>query len=49
VPVVEVAVLEQVPPGTIAARLSRARRVIGDAVADAEPVPVGPDGQEADW
>ena len=49
VPVVEVAVLEQVPPGTIAARLSRARRVIGDAVADAEPVPVGPYGQEADW
>jgi DNA-directed RNA polymerase specialized sigma24 family protein len=49
VPVVEVAVLEQVPPGTIAARLSRARRVIGDAVADAEPVPVGPSGQEADW
>ena len=49
VPVVEVAVLEQVPPGTIAARLSRARRVIGDVVADAEPVPVGPYGQEAGW
>jgi DNA-directed RNA polymerase specialized sigma24 family protein len=47
-PVVEVAVLEQVPPGTIAARLSRARRVLGDAVAEVE-VPVGPYGQEAGW
>ena len=34
VPVVEVAALEQVPPGTVAARLSRARRVVGDALAD---------------
>ena len=30
VPVVEVAALEQVPPGTVAARLSRGRRVVGD-------------------
>ena len=38
VPVVEVAVLEQVPPGTVAARLSRARRVVGDALAEAGSV-----------
>jgi len=37
VPVVEVAALEQVPPGTIAARLSRARRVVGDALAEVSP------------
>ena len=37
VPVVEVAVLEQVPPGTVAARLSRARRVVGDALAEVGP------------
>ena len=37
VPVVEVAALEQVPPGTVAARLSRARRVVGDALADVVP------------
>jgi RNA polymerase sigma-70 factor (ECF subfamily) len=33
VPVAEVAALEQVPPGTVAARLSRGRRVVGDALA----------------
>ena len=47
VPVVEVAALEQVPPGTVAARLSRARRVVGDALADvvpATPVSIGPYG-----
>ena len=38
VPVVEVAVLEQVPPGTIAARLSRGRRVVGDALTEAGAV-----------
>jgi DNA-directed RNA polymerase specialized sigma24 family protein len=38
VPVVEVAALEQVPPGTVAARLSRARRVVGDALAEAGSV-----------
>jgi DNA-directed RNA polymerase specialized sigma24 family protein len=38
VPVVEVAVLEQVPPGTIAARLSRGRRVVGDALTEAGSV-----------
>jgi DNA-directed RNA polymerase specialized sigma24 family protein len=37
VPVVEVAALEQVPPGTVAARLSRARRVVGDALAEVGP------------
>ena len=37
VPVVEVAVLEQVPPGTVAARLSRARRVVGDALSEVGP------------
>jgi RNA polymerase sigma-70 factor (ECF subfamily) len=37
VPVVEVAALEQVPPGTIAARLSRGRRVVGDAISDVGP------------
>jgi DNA-directed RNA polymerase specialized sigma24 family protein len=45
VPVVEVAALEQVPPGTVAARLSRARRVVGDALAEVGPVvPVTPFG-----
>ena len=38
VPVVEIAALEQVPPGTVAARLSRARRVVGDALAEAGSV-----------
>jgi DNA-directed RNA polymerase specialized sigma24 family protein len=38
VPVVEVAALEQVPPGTVAARLSRARRVVGDALAESGSV-----------
>jgi DNA-directed RNA polymerase specialized sigma24 family protein len=38
VPVVEVAVLERVPPGTVAARLSRGRRVVGDALAEAGSV-----------
>jgi RNA polymerase sigma-70 factor (ECF subfamily) len=52
VPVVEVAALEQVPPGTVAARLSRARRVVGDALAEAgsglpasAPGPYDPRGQ----
>jgi DNA-directed RNA polymerase specialized sigma24 family protein len=49
VPVVEVAALEQVPPGTVAARLSRGRRVVGDALVDVEPVAPGIYGQEADW
>ncbi len=52
VPVVEVAALEQVPPGTVAARLSRARRVVGDALADvapAIPVPIGPYGHGGRW
>jgi RNA polymerase sigma-70 factor (ECF subfamily) len=44
VPVVEVAALEQVPPGTVAARLSRARRVVGDALAEAGPDVPGPLG-----
>jgi RNA polymerase sigma factor (sigma-70 family) len=48
VPVVEVASLEQVPPGTVAARLSRARRVVGDALAEFGPIPFGPDG-EVGW
>lgn len=38
VAVAEVAVLEQVPPGTVAARLSRARRVVGDVLAEAGSV-----------
>lgn len=33
-PVVEVAALEQDPPGTVAARLSRARQVVGDALVE---------------
>lgn len=52
VPVVEVATLEQVPPGTVAARLSRARRVVGDAlaaVAPATPVSIGPYGHGGRW
>ena len=52
VPVVEVAALEQVPPGTVAARLSRARRVVGDALADvapATPVSIGPYGNAGRW
>ncbi len=52
VPVVEVAALEQVPPGTVAARLSRARRVVGDALADvvpATPVSIGPYGHGGRW
>jgi RNA polymerase sigma-70 factor (ECF subfamily) len=49
VPIVEVAALEQVPPGTVAARLSRGRRVVGDALVDVEPVAPGLYGQEADW
>jgi RNA polymerase sigma-70 factor (ECF subfamily) len=52
VPVVEVAALEQVPPGTVAARLSRARRVVGDALADvapATPVSIGPYGHGRRW
>ena len=53
VPVVEVAALEQVPPGTVAARLSRARRVVGDAIAEVGPaVPaavVGPYAQRGYW
>ncbi len=52
VPVVEVAALEQVPPGTVAARLSRARRVVGDALADvapATPVSIGPYGHAGRW
>ena len=48
VPVVEVASLEQVPPGTVAARLSRARRVVGDALAEFGPISFGPDG-EVGW
>jgi DNA-directed RNA polymerase specialized sigma24 family protein len=48
VPVVEVASLEQVPPGTVAARLSRARRVVGDALAEFGPIPFRPDG-EVGW
>lgn len=47
VPLVEVAALERVPPGTVAARLSRARRVLGDALAELGP-PLGagpPDGR----
>jgi len=52
VPVVEVAALEQVPPGTVAARLSRGRRVVGDALADvapATPVSIGPYGNAGRW
>jgi DNA-directed RNA polymerase specialized sigma24 family protein len=52
VPVVEVAALEQVPPGTVAARLSRGRRVVGDALADvapATPVSIGPYGHGGRW
>jgi DNA-directed RNA polymerase specialized sigma24 family protein len=53
VPVVEVAALEQVPPGTVAARLSRGRRVVGDAIAEvgpAAPVAVlGPYVQRGYW
>jgi DNA-directed RNA polymerase specialized sigma24 family protein len=52
VPVVEVAILEQVPPGTVAARLSRGRRVVGDALSDvapATPVPIGPYGHGGRW
>jgi RNA polymerase sigma-70 factor (ECF subfamily) len=52
VPVVEVAALEQVPPGTVAARLSRARRVVGDALADvmaAVPVAPGQYGPGGRW
>lgn len=52
VPVVEVAALEHVPPGTVAARLSRARRVVGDALADvvpATPVSIGPHGHGGHW
>jgi RNA polymerase sigma factor (sigma-70 family) len=41
VPVAEVAALEQVPPGTVAARLSRGRRVVGDALADVAAVALG--------
>jgi DNA-directed RNA polymerase specialized sigma24 family protein len=50
VAVVEVAALEQVPPGTVAARLSRARRVVGDALAE-EVGSVAPVayGQEGRW
>ncbi len=53
VPVVEVAALEQVPPGTVAARLSRARRVVGDALAETGPdLPasaLGPYGPRGQW
>jgi RNA polymerase sigma-70 factor (ECF subfamily) len=53
VPVVEVAALEQVPPGTVAARLSRARRVVGDALGEVGPsVPAsafGPYAQRGRW
>lgn len=53
VPVVEVAALEQVPPGTVAARLSRARRVVGDALAEVgSAVPaaaLGHYGQGGHW
>lgn len=52
VPVVEVAALERVPPGTVAARLSRGRRVVGDAIADVAPVVpavVGPYAQRGYW
>lgn len=53
VPVVEVAALEQVPPGTVAARLSRARRVVGDALGEVgPPVPAsayGPYAQRGRW
>jgi RNA polymerase sigma-70 factor (ECF subfamily) len=52
VPVVEVAALEQVPPGTVAARLSRARRVLGDALAEYAPsVPAsyGPYARGGQW
>jgi DNA-directed RNA polymerase specialized sigma24 family protein len=48
VPVLEVASLEQVPPGTVAARLSRARRVVGDALSEFGPIPLGADG-EVPW
>lgn len=37
VPVAEVAALEQDPPGTVAARLSRARQVVGDALVELDP------------
>jgi RNA polymerase sigma-70 factor (ECF subfamily) len=49
VPVVEVAVLEQVPPGTVAARLSRARRVVGDALAEAGPALPAAYAQGGHW
>jgi RNA polymerase sigma-70 factor (ECF subfamily) len=50
-PVVEVAALEQVPPGTVAARLSRARQVVGDALVelDATAPAHGADAQGDDW
>jgi RNA polymerase sigma-70 factor (ECF subfamily) len=50
-PVVEVAALEQVPPGTVAARLSRARQVVGDALVelDAAAPAHGADAQGDDW
>ena len=49
VPLVEVAALEQVPPGTVAARLSRGRRVVGDALAELGPAtPLGTYGH-AQW
>src|SRR4029079_14728775 len=53
VPVVEVAALEQVPPGTVAARLSRARPVVGDAIAEVGPAApaavLGPYMQRGYW
>jgi DNA-directed RNA polymerase specialized sigma24 family protein len=49
VPVVEVAVLEQVPPGTVAARLSRARRVVGDALSEVGPALPAAYAQGGHW
>ncbi len=51
-PVAEVAALEQVPPGTVSARLSRAHRVIGDALAAAGafvPEPAGAYDPRGQW
>lgn len=48
-PVVEVAALEQVPPGTVAARLSRARQVVGDALVELDAGAPGADWRGDGW
>jgi RNA polymerase sigma-70 factor (ECF subfamily) len=51
-PIPEVAALEQVPPGTVAARVSRARRVVGDALIEADsaaPAAYGVYAEGDDW